>query len=56
MKDTIKITGDVVSPVLDEKEWEGLKGLKYVIVSKNTITEGSATDDLESNGNIQARR
>ena len=24
MKDKIKITGDVISPVLDEKEWEVL--------------------------------
>ncbi len=25
MKDQIKITGDIISPVLDEKEWEVLK-------------------------------
>ena len=25
MKDRIKITGDIISPVLDEKEWEVLK-------------------------------
>jgi len=25
MKDHIKITGDIISPVLDEKEWEVLK-------------------------------
>jgi prevent-host-death family protein len=25
MKDRIKITGDIVSPVLDEKEWDVLK-------------------------------
>jgi prevent-host-death family protein len=26
MKGTIKITGDIVSPVLDENEWEVLRG------------------------------
>jgi prevent-host-death family protein len=25
MKDRIKITGDIISPVLDEKDWEVLK-------------------------------
>jgi len=25
MKDTIKITGDIISPVLDEEEWEVLR-------------------------------
>lgn len=25
MKDTIQITGDIISPVADEKEWEVLK-------------------------------
>ena len=25
MKDCIKITGDIISPVLDEKDWEVLK-------------------------------
>jgi len=25
MKDTVKITGDVISPVLDEKDWEVLR-------------------------------
>jgi antitoxin (DNA-binding transcriptional repressor) of toxin-antitoxin stability system len=25
MKDQIKITGDIIAPVLDEKEWEVLK-------------------------------
>ena len=24
MKDSIKITGDIISPVLDEKDWEAL--------------------------------
>ncbi len=26
LKDHIKITGDIISPVLDEEEWEVLKG------------------------------
>jgi prevent-host-death family protein len=25
MKDTIKITGDIISPALDEEEWEALQ-------------------------------
>ncbi len=25
MKDTIKITGDIISPVINEKEWEALQ-------------------------------
>ena len=25
MKDTVKIKGDIISPVLDEKDWEVLK-------------------------------
>ena len=25
LKDTVKITGDIVSPVLDEKDWEVLQ-------------------------------
>jgi hypothetical protein len=25
MKDTVKITGDIISPVLNEKDWEVLK-------------------------------
>ena len=25
MKDTVKITGDIISPVLDEKDWEVLQ-------------------------------
>jgi hypothetical protein len=25
MKDCIKITGDIISPILDEKDWEMLK-------------------------------